>query len=66
MEKLKRLAVFIIGCVLSAAAGLLCWGVLNVMTVDSHPYLIVVIVNTVGYMGHGVTTYISRKYILRR
>jgi hypothetical protein len=63
MEKIKRLAVFIIGCILSAGIGLGCWGTLNLMPMVSHPYLIVVIVNMIGYMGHGVTAYIARKYI---
>ena len=65
MVKTKRLLSFVVGCVLSAVVALVCWGVLDFMFMETHPYLIVVFVNLIGYLGHGVTAYIVRKYILR-
>ena len=65
MLETKRFISFAIGCVLSALVALVCWGVLDFVWMDPHPYLIVVLVNMIGYLGHGVTAYVVRRYITK-
>ena len=66
MLKTKLFFSFMIGCVLSAVLALACWSVLESVHVEIHPYLIVVVANMIGYLGHGVTAYIVRKYVTKK
>ena len=64
-NKRLKLLSFIIGCFLSALVGLSFWGAFDLVWTDAHPYLAVVAVNMIGYIGHGITTYVVRKYIVK-
>ena len=63
MARVKRWLIFAAGCLLSAVLALGCWGVLDWVLAGTHPYITVVMVNMVGYVGHGITSYLARRYI---
>ena len=64
MIKIKCLLAFFIGCIISVAIGLGCWYILDSTWVSLHPYFIVVIVNIIGYTGHGLTCMVVRNFTI--
>jgi CDP-diglyceride synthetase len=61
----KKIIIMIIGCIISSAIGLGCWYILDSVIMWTHTYIIIAIVNFIGYIGYGLSSHIARKCYIK-
>ena len=66
MRKVREFIWSAAGCVVFMMVGFICWYVLCGVAGLDHPYLIIALVNFIGYMGHCITSLLIRRFVSKR
>ena len=65
MRETKSFIWTSVGCAIFMIIGLVCWYALHSVAGLEHPYFIIALVNFIGFVGHGITNQLIRRFVDR-